>query len=288
MGNIGFKVMNAGTSIESNDPRDIIMSSKYSMFKYHSDTLGTLTFNAGDQDKYGTIPHNLGYIPAHISYNVNPIEGASFIIPSIPYGTTGYDYADCQCGTENMVVGYHFAEPYNQITYSADQIYHDLDTGEAHVLVGNADGNSYNSAVRFPSVSIAKNQTITSAQIEWTGNISGTTNSNTKYITWGIDEDNVGNVTTSSTKTTASETNEQSKVSGNFNFSTNVKSQVEEITTRSGWSSGNNMGFIIGDNGSPYNAYIGGNNSSNAFLTIILPGNISIRYRGIIFKDKIS
>jgi len=288
MGDLGIKVVKNGADVTSTDVRDIILSSKYSMFKYHSDTLGTVTFNGGDQHKYGTITHNLGYVPAHISYTVDPIEGANFMIPSIPYGVSGYDYAESQCGTTNLVIGIHLNTPYGQFTVPTDQIFHELDTGSVNVLVGNAGGNSYSSAVRFPSINLNKNQSIISASIEFTHQVSGTTNQNTKFHTFGIDEDNVGNVDTSKVTTTAVTVQEQSKTSGFFNFSTDVTEQVREIIARSGWTNGNNMGFMIFDNGSPSDAYIGGDNSSSANLTIsTTSGSINYRYRGIIFKDKI-
>lgn len=289
MGDWGIKAVSAGTSVTTASPKDVILSSQYPMFKQHSDTTGTVTFSTGDQAKYGTINHNLGYVPAYLTYEVNPIEGATFLIPSIPYGTSGYDYDECQCGTANLVIGIHLNSPLGQQRFTADQIFHELDTGSVNVLAGNASGSGYSSAVRFPSVSIAKNETINSAYISWIHQISAGTNpSDTSIRTFGIDEDNVGDVNTSKPVTTAVTVQNQAKIGSWFSFDTNVKSQVEEITTRSGWSSGNNMGFIIYDYSSPSDTYIAGDNSSYAILTVISGTSTqAVRYRGIIFKDKI-
>jgi len=290
MNDYGIKVVNAGKDINSTDVRDIILSSEYTMFKYHSSGTITLTINTGDNNVYGTISHNLGYVPAFICYqsSIGDPYGYQSIVPAQSYYQSQYQDSDAKMGTANLVVGYHYLNtPFGQISFTVDQIYHELDTGEVNVLMGNVGGSGYSSAVRFPTVNISKNEAIISASIEFFHQLGGPTNSNTKYRLYGIDEDNVGDVDTGKTKTTAYTEGEQAKFTNWSNFSVNVKTQVEEITTRSGWSSGNNMGFIINDNSSPEGAYVAGDNSSYAILTVGLSGSISITYRAIIFKDKI-
>jgi len=292
MSNIGIKVVNAGTSIQSNDPRDIIMSSKYSMFKYHSDSTVTLTINAGDSNVYGTISHNLGYVPAFICYQntIGDPYGYQAMVPNQSYYQSQYQDSSAKMGTQNLVVGYHFlTQPYNQVKFPPTASYWELGDDTVHCVVGNVGGIGCSSATRFNSITLNNSQSIVSAQLEWINNFSGTTNQNTKFITYGIDEDNVQSVDTSKPKTSANTVQEQPKTSGFFNFSTDVTSQVQEIISRAGWSNGNNMGFILENNSSPTDAYIGGASLdfSYVILTIQLPGSTSVTFRGIIFKDKI-
>jgi len=61
MGNYGIKVMKPGKDISSTVPQDHIFSSLYTTVKIISDNMGTITVPSGGA--YGTISHNLGYVP---------------------------------------------------------------------------------------------------------------------------------------------------------------------------------------------------------------------------------
>ena len=168
------------------------------------------------------------------------------------------------------------------------RFYHELDTGSANVLVGNASGNGYSSAVRFPNIALIRNQSIVSARIEWGNQFSGPTNLDTKMKVFGLDYDNCPDVNTSLTRTSAYITQQQAKLSGTFGFNSNVKTQLEEIIARSGWTSGNRMGFTIENDGSPTDAYVGGSNSSTAELVVVSTGSTTLNFRIFINKDKIA
>jgi len=60
--------MKAGYSVTNTDIRNLILSSKYTMLKYHSDTTANLTITAGNTSGYVDFTHNLGYVPAFIAY----------------------------------------------------------------------------------------------------------------------------------------------------------------------------------------------------------------------------
>lgn len=114
--------------------------------------------------------------------------------------------------------------------------------------VGKESGTQYSGAVRFSSVSIPKNATIISAELtlEVSEHRHGS-NQDIYFKAQGIDEDNTASFSTNSpfgrSRTTA-ETTYNANIN-NDRFRVNVKGIVEEITTRSGWSSGNNMGFLV-------------------------------------------
>ena len=68
MGKYGIILSKTGYDIDDPDIRNILMSSEYSMLKYHSDNSASITLHHGDTSKYVDIPHNLGYVPAFIVY----------------------------------------------------------------------------------------------------------------------------------------------------------------------------------------------------------------------------
>jgi hypothetical protein len=57
----GIKITKPGASVSSSDPRDILMSSKYPMLKFHDIVDTTVTINAGQTTGSVTIPHSLWY-----------------------------------------------------------------------------------------------------------------------------------------------------------------------------------------------------------------------------------
>jgi len=68
MGDYGIKVMKEGYSINDTDIRNILLSSKYNMLKYHIDTTGNLTVTAGNTSGSINFAHSLGYIPIFLAY----------------------------------------------------------------------------------------------------------------------------------------------------------------------------------------------------------------------------
>lgn len=114
-------------------------------------------------------------------------------------------------------------------------------------------GNASSGALRFSNLQIAKDQAIISAKLIYKYDGVGTaTTGDWKFKTYGIDQDNTGNFSSNPlgrSRTTASITIDTTPpISGRKTF--DVKSILEEITSRSGWSSGNNVGFLFLDNGS--------------------------------------
>lgn len=110
----------------------------------------------------------------------------------------------------------------------------------------------YNGAVRFLNIAINKNQSINSAFLFlpylYVGS-SGTW----KWKLTGIDEDNTGSIdsgTWGRSRTTAEINFNEGEPTSGGTKTLNVKSILEEITTRGGWSNGNALGFTMTDEGS--------------------------------------
>jgi len=294
--NYGIKIVKAGKSITSSDLRDIIMSSKFTMLKQHSTSTGSATFNPKDTTKYVDFTHNLGYVPFFLAYmSCSSMEdGKERMIP-------GYTWASFPASGDESITGFsnayanssivrcslNLTNPYNQIKILYDQLYWEFWSGDAGIVVGNAGGGGKSTAYRFPAVPLTKNQSITEANMEIKNVFSGDGAANTKYTVYGIDEDNVGDVDIDKARTDAYDNREQSKVSGCFNFGTDCLDQVREIIARNNWASGNNMGFIIKENGSDSGSFIDGFDGTTAELTVVKSGTMVVTFRVIIFKDKI-
>lgn len=291
MSDWGIKVSNAGTSILSTDIRDQIMNSQYSMFKYHSDGTAYATITNGGTVAIGTIAHNLGYVPAFLAYTSDLfLPYRQDIVPSISVGTaTPNWYPSVYADTSNVYVTYNFPSPYGQTDNDIDEYYDTLISDGQQWIVGNPSGIGVDGAFRFTNVTLSGTTTITTASIEVEVTATGTATTDTSFTVYGIDEDNTGDFSSNPmgrTRTTATYTQNQSKQSTPYNMGINVKTCLEEIIARPGWSSGNAMGFLTFNNSSLTDAYIV-SDSTETILSVVTSGGTTITFRGIIFKDKI-
>lgn len=285
----GIKVSKSGKSVLSMDLKNQDFNSNNFFLKFHDQQDTSVTFNPTDTEKSATISHSLGYVPAFRAFF--DYDGKTYMIPSIPV-SVGFDqWAYAYATNTGITVGFKMSIPYNQLEFTGSNgdINEDLWTGSEGLIVGNVSGSGYSSAIRFSGVTVAQGQSLYSANVEVLNVFSGPSSSDTKYKIWGIDEDDIGSgFSSGSTKTTAYDARNQAKVSGFWNFGTDVKDQVDEILGRAGWSSGNHMGFIFENDSSPENAYIGDTSNSTIKLTIVKSGTLTIPFRVIIFKDKIA
>ena len=134
---------------------------------------------------------------------------------------------------------------------------------------GNNAGYYMQGYVMLEGVLIPKNAVITSAILTcYCATGLGYT---TATLIYGNDIDNSVRPTTTAegialTRTTAS--TDPDNVTYNTTKDLNVKSIVEEITSRAGWARGNNMGFINQDVGSAENNYY---LHSTTTLTVVGP-----------------
>jgi len=112
MTNYGIKVVEEGADIETNDIREILLSSKYSMLKYYSSNISEVELSPGDTEVYVDFNHTLGYVPAYISYYF--FEGKFYFINlprSADFNSYAYSYAD----SSKIRCGLAFSTAYNII-----------------------------------------------------------------------------------------------------------------------------------------------------------------------------
>lgn len=130
--------------------------------------------------------------------------------------------------------------------------------------VGHWAGDPTNGAIRFENLQIAKNQSIDSAYLIYKYSSVGSTSGNWKFILYGIDEDNTNNFDEypfGRSRTTSSNTYNEGPPTSGGTKTMDVKSILQEITTRDNWSFGNYVGFILDDAGSSTDVYAFLNNS---------------------------
>ena len=66
MGDWGIAVSKPGKSVYSTEPKDFVLNSKYTVVKIAQEGMGTISVPAGGA--YGTITHNLGFVPLIVLY----------------------------------------------------------------------------------------------------------------------------------------------------------------------------------------------------------------------------
>ena len=293
MGDYGIKVSRASKEVTSSDLRDLLMHSNYAMFKYHLETTSTMTISAGDTSKTITIPHGLPYVPAFMVYSGDGTYNT--MLPNRRSFFTGEDeHIFATADSTNIYIKWKSATPHLIETYTADGIGNFWNTffnSDTSCWVGKNGGDSTSGALRFTSINLNKNQTITSAYIDYMVGLKGDNSNYLRLKTYGIDEDNTSNFNDpmGRDKTSAYTTQTTICPPEGERFGINVKSQIEEITSRAGWSNGNAMAFIIYDDGSDsdvnaYDAYTG----DNSRLVVQKTGSTTYSFRVLVFKDKIA
>lgn len=143
-------------------------------------------------------------------------------------------------------------------------------------LVGKWDGDIGNGAMRFTGVNIGQGQSFDMARLYYIyGSVGGS--GTWKFKCWGIDEDNTGSFGNpmGRSKTSASITVNEGAPTGGGTKWLDVKSIVEEIVGRGGWSSGNALGFLLEDDGSDNDVYAFGSSSSYFIYRLAAEPNLT-------------
>jgi hypothetical protein len=154
-----------------------------------------------------------------------------------------------------------------RIAAGADDCYNNGSTSFAgtttNILMGrNSSGGSQDGGFRFTNVTVPKGATINSAKITLRANGDRTSTTVNLRIS-GVDADNFGGFSDSTgnepydaTITTAYTdwNNIGSWTSGSDYDTPDIKTSVQEIVDRAGWSSGNAMAFVMRNNAGSINA----------------------------------
>lgn len=185
---------------------------------------------------------------------------------------------------------YSFEEEYNPSftrSYSISQSSDDADGSSLSVSSSDMDIAKYDNAVRFQGVGIPQGATITSAYIEFTSDddLSGSYST----LIEGIDVNNASTFSSNQNLSQLSRTNEDVTWSGSDSWSTDGKENtpsltdiVQEIVDRSGWASGNSMGFILNEGSGERTAYSYDTDPANAPRLVITYSGATVDYVVII------
>lgn len=288
----GIKVSKPGVDVNSANPHELVFSSKYKTLRIHSRGSGSISSASGGG--LVTIPHGLDYVPAFLVHVDNASTGSYCIAPfansskqllhAYADDTNLYIKATADVNTYNFYSGSeskNYAWEYSG-GYYTDAMY----TGEGSVF-GNLNG-----AYRVEDVTLANSQSnITSAKLKFY--VTTRTGSGLiQTLIRGIDEDNTakfdsGTAVFARGRTTAS-LNSNTNLSTGAYANEDVKSIVEEIISRPGWSSGNAMAFTLDDNGtSAGNDYYDNYVSANTYLEVITTIATTADYKYTIFLNQL-
>lgn len=300
MGDYGIKVSKPGYSVLTATPPQLVFSSKYQTPRVHLQGSGTLTHTGG---RTVTIAHGLGYVPMFMVHS--DVESLSFGVSGTYYPlpfSQGYAYGSPTFNEDVLVWAdstnlYIKAEgDFGYKTFEANDTAEQDDTGYYTGSFGfGHDFNSWgdmNGAIRFGSVSVARYATIYDSQIGFYVNNRYGSSNMYNYI-YGIDQDNTADFSTDEPfgrpRTTAVHRPEGNWSAGSLHY-VSATNCMQEIVNRSGWSSGNNIGFTFydepPDGESPTGNGVYDLVNSDYYLRVLDTDNL-LNYKYTIFKDKI-
>lgn len=303
MQDYGIEITKAGIQVPTTDPRDMLLSSQYQMFKFHDDLTASVVLSPGDFTATASVTHGLGYVPAHIPYEVNDSQNQMKIVPSIPFGIGVGAYTESWADTDKIYFkvnyGGNLTIPggWNELLLDATDLFHNYSADtQNYIKLGRPSGsNRAESAIRFDGVAVTSGDTLTSATVKIESSGGGGTD-RVKWDTYGIDEDDTAAFTASNplgrSRTTASvnrDIDRDGEASTGQNVDINVLSSLNEIRARGGWASGNAMAWALiensGDNDNYFDSDIFGRVNQ---LSVLFTGDLTVNFRVIVFKDKIS
>lgn len=293
-----LKITKASAGVATATIIDQVFNSDYTMLKYHSENLGTITVTGGVAAGSVNFTHGLGYTPAFISYYnfSDSYGGTQFFIPGIPGGVdyTNFSYAYSYADSTKIQCGYVFGgDGYNSFSVDRTDVWYTLGNNNSFFALGKyTDDRQINGAYRVDNVALNKDQAIDSAVLSIYVNEVGTGTGNIVATYTGIDEDDTADFSgdpMGRPVTSAIGTITIPKPSPNEYVNVNVKSQVQEIIGRAGWSNGNAIGFIFIQTSASTGLYFDENAADEkGHLTVVASGTADIKFRTIIFKDKIA
>ena len=134
------------------------------------------------------------------------------------------------------------------------------DTTSFLILGKHPDFGECSGALRFLNVTLPKNGSVNYAELKLYAGLKGTGSSNLlKFVCYGIDEDNTGDFSANpfDRARTSVSVSIQTSLPGVGNYvNISIGNIINEIIGRSGWSSGNAIGFLLQNDGSGDNHWI--------------------------------
>jgi len=272
MGDYGIKISKPGYDVKTASPHQLVFSSKYQTLKIKQQGSGTITDSGG---RTHTIAHNLGYVPMFLVHTMIDEFFGSFYgnDPSDLY-IDPFGYPAEACNVDRNIIAWadttnlyikaqdDFAWEYFYTNLTADDYSTDDNTGcwGSYSYVGNYSVYGVeDAAFRFQNVTLNKGASLVKAELGFYLAVRhGSATVPVKI--YGIAEDNCGSFPCGPSKSRTSayktEACDSGLAQGTMWF-VGVKECVEEVLNRSGWSSGNHLGLILMDNGTPSGSEIG-------------------------------
>lgn len=255
----GIKVSQPGYDVKTATPSQLVFSSKYQTPRIQAQGTGIITNSGG---RTVTIAHNLGYIPAFVVHTQSdPVYQTGyddyFINPVVPFVGGACNISrnvDVYVDTTNLYieVGSDFGWQYYYTQLNSANYGNDDDGGynKGWSEVGKVNGIE-DGAFRFLDVDIAQGTNIQKADLGFYVYVKYGSDV-VKFKLYGIDEDNTADFASSPfgrSKTSAVSIISGASPSSGDTEIIEITNQVNEILGRSGWSSGNPMGFLLMDDG---------------------------------------
>lgn len=292
MGDYGAKVSKEGYSVLTAAPKDLVFSSKYQTLRVHARGSGSITHTGG---RTVTIAHGLGYVPVFIIHSDLGASGSYFQLPfTQSYGISAPQYnEDILTWADATNIYIKVESDFGYKTFNINDVAEEDGLGYARSYFGFGHNfdifGDMNGAMRFGSVSVARNATIYEASVGFY--VATRWGSDNMYVyLYGIDEDNTADFSSNPfgrPTTTAVHRPEGNWSASNTHY-VGCKEAVQEIVNRGSWNSGNNLGLMFRDEG-PSGESPDGNgvfDGSSHYLRILDTNNL-LNYKYTIFKDKI-
>lgn len=106
MADYGFRISKAGVDVKTGDDEDMILTSKYSLFKGSLSGNGTKSVNSSSTGTV-TVNHNFNYIPLGNVFVENPLGSNWFHAPFTASGASGSITISYKFTSTTMVITFN-------------------------------------------------------------------------------------------------------------------------------------------------------------------------------------
>lgn len=291
MTDYGIKVSKPGYDVKTATPQQLVFSSKYPTLRIHSRGTGSVTHTGG---RISTIYHGLGYVPMFTVYAKGTGDSTMVRLPYV--NDVNESIVSAYADDENLYIEV-VDDDFGYATHANNDLGEETSgfgyvRGVARICRSHPSAGDSDCALRF-TLNVAKNATIYDARLHfWVAERDGS--SNMYWRVWGIAEDNTGDF--SSDPLGRSVTTHSHRPEGNPSedsyITFGIKDAMNDVTTRSGWATGNNFGLIMRrepefpDNNGMADYDDGAAYTGFSYLTT-LTNDTLIDYKYTIFKDRI-
>lgn len=285
-----------GYNWDNSDIRNIDFHSSMALPQEKTVLTGYLDFAPGDTKKSLTLPHGLNFTPWYFPYFRNNDLGQEMMLPIFPTGIEGIGFPSItsRVNGTNVVFDVDFGIGWNVYRLYFSHLWNTYNDSTGFFEVGREGGSSYHGAVRIPSVPVTSSESLESAKLYYvvTGR-AGTPNVDViRFRIWGIDEDNTQTFNNPMSRPKTDAMTYQTRTVPNQLGDTvemDVISQLNEIRSRGGWSSGNAMGFLVEDYNSDNDAafWSASEGGDGVWMELKKSGTLRLYFKAVVLTEKI-